>query len=69
MAKKIIQNMSVSIRLAKLNKKKCYGHYCNLCQKYNYPRLNYYEFIPMDIMHIEYKFLDQKRKTQNSLIQ
>jgi len=69
MAKKIIQDMSVSIRLAKLNKKICYGHYCNLCRKYNYERLTYREFLPMDIMHVEYKFLEQSRKKQNLLIQ
>jgi hypothetical protein len=61
---RVIQNISNSIRIAKLPKQKSYGHYCNLCKKYGYDRLKSQEFQSPDIMAMEYKYLNDKRSKQ-----
>lgn len=63
---KIIQDISKSLIISKWTKENCYGHYCNLCKKYNYNRLTFKQFKPADIMAMEYKFLNEKRSRQVS---
>lgn len=54
--KAISQNIAKSLKMSNLSKKKSYGHYTNLCIKYNYPRINMFNYEPCMIMEVEEKY-------------
>jgi len=56
--------MVKSFQIAKLPKKKSYGHYCNLCIKYNQPRIRYKHYISNMIIDLEYKQLSESRESR-----
>lgn len=66
---KYTQNISKSLKISRLKKQQSYGHYCNLCKKYNYDRKTFKDFKPAQIMFIEYKFLNEKGQRQMNALQ
>jgi len=62
------QNINKSLKISRLKKQKSYGHYCNLCKKYNYDRLTFRKYTSSQIMFIEYKFLNEKGQRQAEVL-
>lgn len=56
MTKIYTQQMSRSIKFSALSKKKAYGYYCNLCIKYQFPRIHRRYFKPSMIIDVENKY-------------
>lgn len=58
----MVQRIGRSLRISRKAKNQAYGHYCNLCKKYNQDRVNYYNFKQTMIMQMEYKILHEKQE-------
>lgn len=53
------QDLTKSAKYSLMSKKKAYGHYCNLCIKYNFPRLKRRFFKSSMIINIEQAYKAQ----------